>query len=138
MNAGRRSSGLPGVRKIAEGRWLACCPAHDDKNPSLSITQTSDKVPFHCLAGCEQRDAFQALTELGLRSRKSQDLHPDPHERYSRDELEFMANCCLVAKFRKRKGEHPAEEKCKVFYHRFVVPEARLPELKPLISAGLR
>ena len=138
MNAGRRSSGLPGVRKIAEGRWLACCPAHDDKNPSLSITQISDKVRVHCFADCEQWAVLQALTELGLWDRRPQDVHPDPHERYSRDKLEFIANCCLVAKLRKRNGEHPAEEKCKVFCHRFVVPEARLHELKPLIPGGPR
>ena len=138
MNAGRISSGIPGVRKIAEGRWLACCPAHDDKNPSLSITQTSDKVLVHCFAGCEQRDVLQALTELGLWNRKSQNVHLDPHERYSRDEFEFMANCCSVTKLRKRKGERPAEGECKVFYHYDEVPKLCLPEPKALISGSPR
>jgi len=125
-------------RQVGQNRYVACCPAHDDKNPSLSITQISDKVLVHCFAGCKQRDVLQALTELGLWNRKFQDLHPEPHERYSRDELEFMDNCCLIAKFRKRKGEPPAAEKCKVFYHRSAVPKPHLPKSKPLFSGGPR
>ena len=31
--------------------WSACCPAHDDRNPSLSIREGSDgKVLIHCHA----------------------------------------------------------------------------------------
>ena len=138
MNAGRISSGLPGVRKIAEGRWLACCPAHDDKNPSLSISQISDKVLVHCFAGCKQRDVLRALTELGLWNRQSRKGHSKPYEKYSRDELEFMTNCCFVANSMKRKGEPPAEAKCKVFYHRSAVPKPHLPKSKPLFSGGPR
>ena len=26
-----------GVRKVGERKWTAQCPAHDDRNPSLSI-----------------------------------------------------------------------------------------------------
>jgi putative DNA primase/helicase len=32
--------------------WQACCPAHDDSNPSLSIGYTDDKVLLCCFAGC--------------------------------------------------------------------------------------
>ena len=131
-------SNLDKFRRVGQDRYMACCPAHDDKNPSLSITQTHDKVLVHCFAGCEQRDVLQALTELGLWYRRPQDVHPDPHERYSRDKLEFIANCCLVAKLRKRNGEYPAEEKCKVFCHRSAVPKPHLPKSKPLFSGGPR
>lgn len=33
-------------------RYRALCPAHDDHNPSLSITFEGDKVLLHCFAGC--------------------------------------------------------------------------------------
>ena len=138
MNAGRISSGLPGVRKIAEGRWLACCPAHDDKNPSLSITQTSDKVLVHCFAGCEQRDVLQALTELGLWNRQSQNGRSEPSERYSRDELEFMANCCFVANSMRRKGEQPTDEEREVLRGYFEILRLHKPDLASLIAEDAR
>jgi hypothetical protein len=35
--------------------WSARCPAHDDHNPSLSITEDRDgRVLLHCFAGCPQ------------------------------------------------------------------------------------
>jgi hypothetical protein len=33
-------------------QWMALCPAHEDKNPSLSIAQKNDKILLHCQAGC--------------------------------------------------------------------------------------
>jgi DNA primase len=46
--------------------WLARCPAHDDRNPSLSIREVDGKVLLHCHAGCSQRDVIEALKALGL------------------------------------------------------------------------
>lgn len=43
-------------------KWSACCPAHDDHNPSLSITENSDgRVLIHCQAGCELSAVLVAL-----------------------------------------------------------------------------
>ena len=45
-----------------DGKWLACCPAHNDKNPSLGIKQTDDgKILLHCFAGCEVESVVSAL-----------------------------------------------------------------------------
>jgi len=42
-----------GGRK-AGGSWMARCPAHDDREPSLSIRDADDsKVLVHCHAGCD-------------------------------------------------------------------------------------
>lgn len=46
--------------------WMAKCPAHDDKNPSLSIREVDGKVLLHCHAGCRQRDVIAALKSRGL------------------------------------------------------------------------
>jgi hypothetical protein len=35
------------------GSWTVSCPAHEDHDPSLTITATGDKVLLHCFAGCE-------------------------------------------------------------------------------------
>jgi putative DNA primase/helicase len=52
------------VRKSSKG-WTACCPSHDDHNPSLSIGIGKDgKLLLHCFAGCP----YEAIVEaLGLR-----------------------------------------------------------------------
>ena len=43
---------LEGVRKSGTG-WKARCPAHDDRNPSLSVTESGGgKVLVTCFAGC--------------------------------------------------------------------------------------
>lgn len=46
--------------------WMAKCPAHDDKNPSLSIREVDGKVLLHCHAGCTQRDVIDALKASGV------------------------------------------------------------------------
>jgi putative DNA primase/helicase len=47
--------------------FLACCPAHDDKNPSLSIDDGDNGKPVvFCNAGCSQEAVIAALTERGL------------------------------------------------------------------------
>jgi hypothetical protein len=44
--------------------WQACCPAHPDINPSLSISEDRDGVLLiHCFASCETEDV---LAKLGL------------------------------------------------------------------------
>jgi putative DNA primase/helicase len=54
-----------GGRKVGQG-WTARCPAHDDREPSLSIRDADGKVLVRCHAGCDQRDVIAALKERGL------------------------------------------------------------------------
>ncbi|OQK17245.1 hypothetical protein AU255_04965 [Methyloprofundus sedimenti] len=47
-------SGLEKVRPNGQGKWMACCPAHEDRSPSLGIKITDDdRILIHCFAGCE-------------------------------------------------------------------------------------
>jgi hypothetical protein len=42
--------------------FLACCPAHDDQNPSLSVSEGDDgRVLLNCFAGCETEAIVSAL-----------------------------------------------------------------------------
>ena len=41
--------------------WQACCPAHEDCTPSLSITPQGDRILLHCHAGCDPRAIVGAL-----------------------------------------------------------------------------
>lgn len=55
---------LQGVRKNGTG-WIALCPAHDDQNPSLSISARDDgTVLLHCHAGC---DPVDIVATVGLK-----------------------------------------------------------------------
>lgn len=46
--------------------WMAKCPAHNDRNPSLCIRDADGKVLLHCHAGCSQTDVIEALTARGI------------------------------------------------------------------------
>jgi hypothetical protein len=39
------------------GGGMYCCPAHDDKIPSLHVTEKDGKVLFKCHTGCPQEEA---------------------------------------------------------------------------------
>src|SRR5262245_39928865 len=55
-----------GGRKVGGG-WMARCPSHDDREPSLSITDSQDgKVLVRCHAGCDQDDLIAALRMRGM------------------------------------------------------------------------
>ncbi len=56
---------LQGVRRVGERKWQACCPVHDDSNPSLSLEETPDRrLLWHCHAGCSQEAVRDALYRL--------------------------------------------------------------------------
>lgn len=62
---------LDKVSQVIPGRWKARCPAHDDKNPSVRITETDDgTLLVKCWAGCT---ASEIVTAIGLEMR---DLFP--------------------------------------------------------------
>ena len=62
---------LHGVRKAGEG-WQACCPAHEDRNPSLSISQGEDgRILLCCHGGCSTE---AVLDSMGLTKK---DLFPE-------------------------------------------------------------
>lgn len=51
---------LEKVRSNGKG-WTARCPAHQDQGPSLSVTETSDRVLVHCFSGCHASDVLAAV-----------------------------------------------------------------------------
>ncbi|MFU8789517.1 MAG: CHC2 zinc finger domain-containing protein [Methylobacter sp.] len=55
-------SKLDKVKANGNGKWLACCPAHNDKSPSLAIKETEDgKILIHCFSGCSSAEVIGAL-----------------------------------------------------------------------------
>lgn len=56
------AAALPGKSRRRGEHWEACCPAHDDKKPSLRLTNGSDgQLLFHCLGNCSSDEVFWAL-----------------------------------------------------------------------------
>lgn len=55
-------SRLSKVRSTGPRRWVACCPAHEDRSPSLSVLERNDgSILLHCFAGCEFKAVVEAL-----------------------------------------------------------------------------
>ena len=56
------------------GRWsgrqgMCCCPAHDDRTPSLSIGLANNAILFHCFAGCTSDEVIEGLKRHGVQPR---------------------------------------------------------------------
>lgn len=52
---------LDKVKATGPSSWVACCPAHEDKKPSLSIKQLDDRTLIHCWSGCGAADVVAAV-----------------------------------------------------------------------------
>ncbi len=53
---------LERVKQTAPGRWLAKCPAHEDRSPSISIRELEDgRCLIHDFGGCETAEVLEAL-----------------------------------------------------------------------------
>ena len=51
---------LTGVRRNGSG-YVAQCPVHVDKSPSLSVSVGERWVIYHCFAGCDRDDIRRKL-----------------------------------------------------------------------------
>lgn len=55
-------SRLDKVQQIKPNDWKARCPAHEDRNPSLSIARGDDgRVLLRCWSGCGAAEIVQAV-----------------------------------------------------------------------------
>jgi len=63
--------------KGGKGHWTACCPAHEDRSPSLAVTETDDgRILLKCFGGC----SVQAI--VGAIGMDMTDLFPDSNDHY--------------------------------------------------------
>jgi hypothetical protein len=78
MSAHKLLSLLHNVKQTGRGRWIAPCPAHQDRRPSLNIRELDDgRVLIHDFAGCS---ASEVLAAVGL---TLEDLFPERQAGYS-------------------------------------------------------
>jgi hypothetical protein len=52
---------LEGVRPAGPHSWMARCPAHEDRDPSLSVSVREGRVLVHCFAGCAPEAVLEAV-----------------------------------------------------------------------------
>lgn len=53
---------LEKVKKTGRGNWLACCPAHEDRSPSMTIHEAPDgRILVKCFAGCSFEEIKDAV-----------------------------------------------------------------------------
>jgi len=93
MNVDNLLSRLQKVRKgFHAGTWQACCPAHQDKSPSLALKTLDDgRILLHCFGGCSQKEVTDAL---GIRT---SDLFPASEYIHSTGKPAFSAHDVLRA-----------------------------------------
>lgn len=85
-------SRLEKVRRVKPGQWIALCPAHDDKHPSLSIAESGDgTVLLHCHS--QECPAAAIVAAVGL---QLGDLFPQRFDRapLSNFERRQVADAC--------------------------------------------
>lgn len=55
-------SAMDKVKRNGKGQWVACCPAHADRSPSMTIAELDDgRVLVHCFAGCSVEEILGAV-----------------------------------------------------------------------------
>ncbi len=91
-----------GVQRRGDGCYQCRCPAHPDKEPSLSITEKNGKVLIHCHAGCSTADI---LTAAGL---TFEDLGGNEKESSTREQLEryFKMPLADIYEYTDEKGNY--------------------------------
>ena len=93
---------LEKVKKTGAG-WTARCPAHDDRNPSLSITEGDDgRVLLKCHAGCDL-DAICRAMDV-----QPKDLFVEPVPGRSGARVYGTAKEAAEAVLRRLRGDDPA------------------------------
>jgi hypothetical protein len=94
-------SRLDGVKQTGRGQWMARCPAHEDRSPSLSIGGGDDgRVLIKCFAGClvDEIAGAVGLTVSDLFPERPADSPPFVRGRQfpAGDVLEALANEVMV------------------------------------------
>lgn len=84
-------------RQKAPGQWQARCPAHDDRRPSLIVTDGGERVEWrvHCFTGCTFTDIIGAVD--GGRKSLPEYERPVPEPLPSESSLNFAREALTPA-----------------------------------------
>jgi len=80
-------SRLEKVKQTSTEQYIAICPSHQDKSPSLSIKELPDgRVLINCFAGCS---ASEILGSIGL---SLEDLYPESKGSFKSEKRPFSSS----------------------------------------------
>jgi hypothetical protein len=90
-------SRLEKVKQNGPDKWVACCPSHDDKTPSLSLKEGNDGVVLlKCWSGCNAAEIVAACG-LELHDLFPKNEHFDHHTKQKIDRRPWSAQDVLRA-----------------------------------------
>ncbi len=122
-------SKLGKVKAAGAGKWKACCPAHADRDPSLSVREAVDgTILLHCWAGCETREVLAAIG-FELRDLFPGDGKGDAHKGPSRAAIELERQVVTIGRAMLVSGETlpPADlERLELAHQRLASLEGRV------------
>jgi len=97
------------------GKWMALCPAHKDRSPSLAINVTDDRLLLHCFAGCETKYAVAAagldMSDLFHQKLTSIRLTEGKRKRYEEVLLSERIQVAVIDSAEKNERSLTAKEK---------------------------
>lgn len=112
-------SRLKKVRKSGKSSWIACCPAHQDNNPSMTISVGSDgRILAHCFAQeCGIDDIVEAVGMTVAELMPENPLyHRTKPSKYTFSPIDILSaietdlTCSLIAMKDVQSGKIPSEE----------------------------
>jgi hypothetical protein len=116
---------LSKAKQTGRNRWLACCPAHDDRSPSMTVSESDDgKILCHCFAGCsiEEICGSVGINLSDIMPERAPDAMAIPAKRLKHNPLdvlramEFNATVVAIAASDMAKGKTLThEERMKLF-----------------------
>lgn len=98
-----------GGKRLGQG-FMCCCPAHDDRSPSLSITDADNKILLHCFAGCTFEEVTCALHSMGLWATYGIKTNRHKRYRYTEKEVSYAKTVIKLAQGDIRRGEALSSE----------------------------
>ena len=89
-------SRLNQAKESVPGKATALCPAHNDKNPSLSVKLTDQKILLNCHAGCSFKAIVSALN-MNINQFNTKISNPKREDKKFADMIIVlkMANCSI-------------------------------------------
>lgn len=110
MTADNLLSCLDFVKSTGSGKWIARCPHHDDRSPSLSITEKDDgRVLIHCHAGCGAAEVLDAVG-LGYSALFPEDLSRNYHAERKAEDRSVDELVVAIAAADRKAGKRLSDE----------------------------
>lgn len=92
--------------------WQACCPAHDDKNPSFMVWEKDGWLKFNCQTGCTEEAIMAALGIRSVQEKRTDYKHEavKPEVKAVYDYTDPEAGTYLFSKLRIEPGKDGAKK----------------------------